>query len=59
MQANVEGEDVRARIVHVGIADRAAAKVHKGLRIFVRDEAPLASIESACAPRATARCRWW
>ncbi len=24
----------------------AAAKVHKGLRIFVRDESPLASIES-------------
>ncbi len=45
LQANVEGEDVRARIVHVESLTQAAAKVHKGLRVFVRDEAPLASIE--------------
>ena len=41
LQANVEGEDVRARIVNVERLNDAAAKVHKGLRIFVRDEAPL------------------
>ncbi len=46
LQANVEGEDVRARIVNVERLNDAAAKVHKGLRIFVRDESPLASIES-------------
>ena len=46
LQANVEGEDVRARIVGVERLNDAAAKVHKGLRIFVRDESPLASIES-------------
>ncbi len=46
LQANVEGEDVRARIVAVESLNAAAAKVHKGLRIFLRDEAPLASIES-------------
>ncbi len=45
LQANVEGEEVRARIVHVERLNDAAAKVHKGLRIFVRDESPLASIE--------------
>jgi DNA polymerase III subunit alpha len=45
LQANVEGEDVRARIVHVELLTEAAARIHKGLRIFVRDEAPLASIE--------------
>ena len=45
LQANVEGEDVRARIVQVESLTLAAAKVHKGLRVFVRDEAPLASIE--------------
>jgi DNA polymerase-3 subunit alpha len=45
LQANVEGEDVRARIVHVESLTEAAAKHHKGLRIFVRDEAPLPSIE--------------
>ncbi len=46
LQANVEGEDVRARIVNVERLNDAAAKVSKGLRIFVRDESPLASIES-------------
>ena len=46
LQANVEGEDVRARIVNVERLNDAAAKVQKGLRIFVRDESPLASIES-------------
>jgi DNA polymerase-3 subunit alpha len=50
LQANVEGEDVRARIVNVERLNEAAAKVHKGLRIFVRDEAPLDSIEAR--PRA-------
>ena len=45
LQASVEGEDVRARIVNVERLNDAAAKVHKGLRIFVRDESPLASIE--------------
>src|SRR5208337_193609 len=45
LQANVEGEDVRARILNVEKLNDAAAKVHKGLRIFLRDESPLASIE--------------
>jgi DNA polymerase-3 subunit alpha len=46
LQASLEGEDVRARIVNVERLSDAAAKVHKGLRIFVRDEAPLDSIEA-------------
>jgi DNA polymerase-3 subunit alpha len=46
LQANIEGEDVRARIVGVERLNDAAAKVHKGLRIFVRDESPLVSIET-------------
>ena len=40
LQANVEGEDVRARIVAVERLNDAAAKVSKGLRIFVRDDEP-------------------
>src|SRR5208282_3750783 len=44
LQASVEGEDVRARIVQVDSLSEAAAKTQKGLRVFVRDEAPLASI---------------
>jgi DNA polymerase-3 subunit alpha len=45
LQAAVEGEDVRARIVNVERLTDAAAKVQKGLRVFVRDETPLESIE--------------
>ena len=41
LQAAVEGEDVRARIVNVERLTDAAAKVQKGLRVFLRDEAPL------------------
>ncbi len=46
LQASVEGEDVRARIVGVQPLNDAAAKVHKGIRIFVRDEIPFDSIKS-------------
>ncbi|HVP99430.1 MAG TPA: DNA polymerase III subunit alpha [Roseiarcus sp.] len=45
LQANVEGEDVRARIVNVERLTEAAAKVHKGLRIFVSDDESLEPIE--------------
>ena len=45
LAGNVEGEDVRARVTHVESLTTAAAKIHKGLRIFLRDEAPLASIQ--------------
>ena len=45
LQAAAEGEDVRARIVNVERLTEAAAKVQKGLRVFVRDEKPLESIE--------------
>ncbi len=51
LQASAEGEDVRARIVDVERLTDAAAKVHKGLRVFVRDETPLASIESRLSAR--------
>ena len=44
--STVEGEDVRTRITNVERLTDAAVKVQKGLRIFVRDEEPLASIEA-------------
>ncbi len=44
IQASVEGDDVRARIVTVEPLDQAANRVQKGLRIFLRDAAPMASI---------------
>jgi DNA polymerase III subunit alpha len=49
LQAAVEGEDVRARIVNVERLTDVAAKVQKGLRVFVRDESPLESIERRLA----------
>ena len=51
LQAAVEGEDVRARIVNVERLTDAAAKVQKGLRVFVRDETPLDSIERRLSAR--------
>ena len=44
LQANVEGEDVRARITLVERLDDAAARIQKGLRIFLRDGAGLAML---------------
>jgi DNA polymerase-3 subunit alpha len=44
LQANVEGEDVRVRIISAEPLDVAASRIQKGLRIFVRDEKPLADI---------------
>src|SRR5438874_9209312 len=42
--AELQGEDVRARVLHAEALDDAAAKTQKGLRIFVRDARPLESI---------------
>jgi DNA polymerase III subunit alpha len=51
LQGAIEGEDVRARIVHVESLNEAAARVHRGLRIFLRDAAPLPSIEERLRAR--------
>jgi DNA polymerase-3 subunit alpha len=57
--AELQGEDVRARILQAEPLDDAAAKTQKGLRIFLRDTKPLDSIakrlqspEAAAAPAA-------
>ncbi len=42
--AELQGEEVRARILHAEPLDDAAAKTQKGLRIFLRDARPLDSI---------------
>jgi DNA polymerase III subunit alpha len=42
--AELQGEDVRARVLHAEPLDAAAAKTQKGLRIFLRDTRPLESI---------------
>ena len=42
--AELQGDEVRARVLHAEPLDAAAAKTQKGLRIFLRDTAPLDSI---------------
>jgi DNA polymerase-3 subunit alpha len=42
--AELQGEEVRARVLHAEPLDAAAAKTQKGLRIFLRDTKPLESI---------------
>ncbi len=44
LSAELQGDDVRARIQNVEPLDQAAAKLSKGLRVFVRDEAPIESV---------------
>jgi DNA polymerase III subunit alpha len=59
--AELQGEDIRARVLHAEPLDQAAAKTQKGLRIFVRDTRPLDSIAKrlnmpeAAPPRPAAR----
>src|SRR5262244_1493181 len=44
LSAELQGDDVRARIQMVEPLDRAAAKLAKGLRVFLRDETPIESV---------------
>jgi DNA polymerase III subunit alpha len=44
LSAELQGDDVRARIQMVEPLDQAAAKLSKGLRVFVRGEAPIESV---------------
>jgi DNA polymerase-3 subunit alpha len=53
--AELQGEEVRARILHAEPLDAAAAKTQMGLRIFLRDSKPLDSIARRLEQPATAR----
>jgi DNA polymerase-3 subunit alpha len=44
LSAEVQGDEVRARIGMVEPLDQAAAKLSKGLRVFLRAEAPIESV---------------
>jgi DNA polymerase III subunit alpha len=44
LSAELQGDDVRAHIQMVEPLDQAAAKLAKGLRVFLRDEAPIESV---------------
>jgi DNA polymerase-3 subunit alpha len=51
VQAGVEGEEVRARIQSVEPIDEAVAKHQKGMRIFLRDERPIISVQERLRER--------
>ena len=55
LTAEVQGDEVRARIQSVEPLDQAAAKMQKGLRVFLRDDAPLESVAKRLEPIAPAR----
>ena len=44
LSAELQGDNVRARIQMVEPLDQAAAKLAKGLRVFLRDERPIESV---------------
>src|SRR5207302_878864 len=44
LSAELQGDDVRARIQMVEPLDQAAAKLARGLRVFLRDQAPIESV---------------
>ncbi len=50
LSAEVQGDDVRARIQSVEPLDAAAANVHKGLRVFLRDQAPVEAVARRLEP---------
>ncbi|HVL72234.1 MAG TPA: DNA polymerase III subunit alpha [Beijerinckiaceae bacterium] len=51
LQAGLEGEDVRARIQSAESLDEAVARHQKGMRIFLRDEAPVAAVKERLRER--------
>ena len=64
LSAELQGDDVRARIQMVEPLDQAAAKLSKGLRVFLRGEAPIESVakrlegpEAAATPSRQGRRR--
>jgi DNA polymerase-3 subunit alpha len=51
LTAEAQGEEVRARIQSVEPLDQAAARMQKGLRVFVRDPAPLEPVAKRLADK--------
>jgi DNA polymerase-3 subunit alpha len=57
LSAELQGDDVRARIQLAEPLDEAAAKLQKGLRIFLRDPAPIESVAKRLEGTAPAPAR--
>ena len=54
LSAEVQGEDVRARIQQVDPLDAAAAKMQTSIRVFVKSEPPIESVAKRLEPRGDA-----
>ena len=50
LSAEVQGDEVRARIQSAEPLDSAAANLQKGLRVFLRDGAPLEAVAKRLEP---------
>jgi DNA polymerase-3 subunit alpha len=50
LSAEVQGDDVRARIQSVEPLDAAAANLHQSLRVFLRDDKPIEAVANRLEP---------
>src|SRR6185295_16019560 len=50
LSAELQGDEVRARIQSVEPLDAAAANLHKGLRVFLRNDAPIEAVAKRLEP---------
>ena len=50
LSAEVQGDEVRARIQSAEPLDEAAANLNKGLRVFLRNEAPIEAVAKRLEP---------
>jgi DNA polymerase-3 subunit alpha len=55
LTAEVQGDEVRARIQSVEPLDEAAARMQRGLRVFLRDEEPLPGVAKRLEPTRNGR----
>jgi DNA polymerase III subunit alpha len=55
LTAEAQGDDVRARIQSVEPLDRAAEKLQKGLRVFLRSDQPIEGVAKRLEPAQSAR----
>ena len=59
LSAEVQGDEVRARIQSAEPLDAAAANLNKGLRVFLRDEAPIEAVAKRLEPDPRADAGQW
>ncbi len=52
LSAEAQGDEVRARIQSAEPLDEAAANLHKGLRVFLRDDKPIEAVAKRLEPAA-------